>query len=173
MDMMGRIPDVILTLAFGFPPDLKMNKLLARETEKVVMKLKVPAFIERDIPVDLDIISMAGEKIEIYGRNIPAYLPCLKIMISFRDWWMKNDEGWQSVLLLVAPPYRKRCIRDLKRVMPDIIVLIEPFEFIDRGFWFSSSSSQWWTRSRWPWMFREVLISILPWKVYEWLSLRK
>lgn len=169
---------LILTMAFGackYPKICWTNRELAQETINSIIELKVAAFVERDVACEMKgarSVSMKTQGIvHAYGGNGREYLPGLRIIKAFKIWQESNHKEMEVILFITALPYESRCKRDLEIIFPGILIVTPSFD-VEKDFWFNKNSTQWWTRSKRAWKFREKLISLLPWKVYEWLSMR-
>ncbi len=169
MNRSEKIPDVVLVLAYGYPRLILSNIFLAAETEKILNQFSIPAFVERDIPLDRQLKGKFN--LEIYGEeNLDEYLSDLKIIRAFKKWLREKHPNAKNILLLTASPYQKRCILDLKREMPEMNILVDRFDDFPSDFWFSKQSTQWWTSRESLWDVREGIILTarkIYWPLYE------
>lgn len=169
---------IILVFAFGlyqmYGTDCS-NKELSRKTLEVIGKnegARVFAqwLVAREMR-NLDMIKFRQLKnvVRIYGKK-KNFIPSLRMIKDFKKWQQNNNPEMAEIILVAAPPLRGRCLNELQKFFPNTKVSVETFgRTIEENFWFMERSEVWWTRSKWQWQLREKILSMLPWKVYEFL----
>lgn len=78
-----------------------------------------------------------------------------------------QKENINEVCIVAAKPHIWRVIRDAKKILIDINVYTMP---IDNIRWFQPDSTQIFTRHAWIWWPREIILRLLPFKFYCWLT---
>ena len=76
-----------------------------------------------------------------------------------------------TIYVVCAPPHAARCIRDVERAVKDAGLTVEvKMAFYEGTFtygdWFDPGSTQPHVRSAFRWWQREMILRLLPWKVY-------
>jgi len=170
---------VLLVIGFGFCPLFGgycfTNKKLSEKTFEVLEKNKESkAFIQWSVSYEMqnmDSIRFSGilNSVYIYEEK-KEYVPTLKIIKYFREWQKKSCPEMQRIILITAPPLWGRCLNEIQRYFPGVNVSVETFAgTIEEELWFMERSTLWWTRSKRQWKVREKMLSLLPWRVYEFL----
>lgn len=169
---------IILVFAFGFyqmyGSDCS-NKELSRKTYEVIGKNKrtkifVHWLVAREMR-NLDMIKFREleDSVHIYGKK-KEHIRSLRMIKDFKEWQRNNNPEMSEIILVAAPPLWGRCLNELKKFFPNVKISVETFKkTIEKNFWFMDRSEVWWTRSERKWKLREKIISLLPWKVYEFL----
>lgn len=76
-----------------------------------------------------------------------------------------------EIRVVAAKPHMWRCLRDIAKAMEEakinLPIIREDFERMSWFAWFHKSSTQPRTRSPWAWLQRDVLLWLMPWKMYK------
>ena len=73
-----------------------------------------------------------------------------------------------KVFIVTASPYAWRAVRDAKMVLKPYGISVVRADAEGKSFY--KDSSQPWTTSPWRWWPREVILRMLPWEIYVWLT---
>lgn len=152
-------PDVVV--AFAFSKEGKANWDIGCHAEYVAKKHEIPLFTQKDVSKHLKpssvVIFNAEEK--------EKYLSTLGIVNAFKK--MAETKNWRTVFVVAAPCHIERCCRDLKRVGFHIVTSDYFKVAYIFSFWYNSKDSQIWVRNPIIWWFREIILRLMPWKLYS------
>lgn len=129
------------------------------------MEDEIPVVSDRSIP-------FKDTKNILFIDSYPeVHSPTLELILHFI--YHLQEHGWDEVYVFSEPCYLRRCVRDLKKIlkMRGVKCKITPMiHDLDDRFWFDPASTQWWTRSRWLFLLREIPIRLLPFGLYRSFS---
>ncbi len=157
----------IVAFAFGLPPQIKANRMIALIVEQKAMELKIPIYTERNIPLQETEIQVA------YIRHKPGVaVETLRLAREAVLWAGRNQ--LTKLLVVAAKPHVKRSMRDLTHIIQKegISLELEEVQEIDSysyNEWFSPESVLPHARLPWLWRLREVFFKWLPMPLYEFL----
>ena len=141
------------------------------------------------------LLAVAGAK-EAKGAYVVVTQRDIPRIESVNSWYYVEDfkltSGWHSSLwvatsareicecrkfprtaiVVAVPMHLKRCSRDLKRNGFKVVKTVSP-KLTSSNNWYEKESLLPWTRSWWMWWPREIILRLLPWSVYKWLTLRE
>lgn len=173
--------DVIFAFSFGSPEDLISNHNIAKRAKKIFEDCFKTKFLisQKDIIFANPFkgcLKMDKNKIliniYILDINMKGYPNTLKLINEFAELAKKNN--WKKVLVIAAPMHAKRCVKDLRKMGFNAYedkYLRKQYNF-SSIWWYNHNSTQTWTRSGLYWWSREIILRLLPWKIYEWITLR-
>ena len=151
--------DVVVAFAGGLPPELETNVKIAERASWLGYALNLPVFGEGALPKCHANIQLAPKE------KSPT---TIKFVERFAEEAKKR--GWKSTLVVATPYYDARAARDLRMFGFEAKVdkhlrhaLLRPY---------NKHSQQWRNRHAiifWP---REVLLRLLPWRIYKWAATR-
>ena len=84
----------------------------------------------------------------------------------------ERHEFSNRMIVVAAPMHIRRVARDLKKVGFEVVETVSP-KLKGEDSWYEKGSSLPWTRSWWRWWSREIILRLLPWSAYKWLTLRE
>lgn len=151
-------PDVIL--AFGFSREGEANQHIAISAKVCLRKYEIPIFTQNDVAQHLSDVRPI-----IVVEEGKRYLSTLGIVLAFIT--LAQKRGWKRVFVVAAPPHIWRCVRDLQKM--GFEVFDDRFYFqtaYQKSFWYNRKDSQPWVRGPLRWWLREIILRVLPWKVY-------
>ena len=145
---------VILALAFGVGQQI--NHPLKMKVEQLANIKNLPVYTQQDLAVSLKLNSGIVLFIACQAGD---YLSSLAIIEQFAQ--AAKVRGWKAVKLVAASQHLWRCARDLKKVLPEIYIDKIPVE-VDY-----LPDIQPWVTSPLRWWMRELIIRLLPWRLYK------
>lgn len=145
---------VILALAFGVGQAI--NYPLKREVEQLANIKNLPVYTQQDLGV---ILKLNSGIVLFMACQAGDYLSSLAIIEQFAQAAKVN--GWKTVKLVAASQHIWRCVRDLKEVLPEVYVDKIPVETA------YLPDIQPWVTSPLRWWMRELIIRLLPWRLYK------
>lgn len=147
---------VILALAFG--QGWTINLPLKWQVEKMVAQTQgSEIYTQHDLGVILNM------PVQILGiaQQRGKYMSTLAVIEQFAQ--MAKMLGYSHVKLIAAKQHMWRCYRDLKKVLPTVAIERVPVEVP------YTPDTQTWVSSPLRWWFREIILRLLPWKIYKLL----
>lgn len=170
--------DVIFAFAFGSPENLISNHNIAERAKEIYYDYSqnIPLMTQTDIafsPLLYDERKNYLKNLwllDFVGCHRNNHFSTLKLIKRFKEYAEINN--WKKVLVIAAPMHSKRCVRDLKKMGFDAYedkYLREKYSMASI-WWYHHKSTQFWTRSGLYWWPREIILRLLPWKIYEWIS---
>ncbi|MDP3935127.1 MAG: hypothetical protein Q8Q46_02855 [Candidatus Giovannonibacteria bacterium] len=103
------------------------------------------------------------------SEKIPGRSTTLKF-IKLRFVLEAKKNNWKNILVVAEPHHAKRCVRDLKKLgfnaEADDYFRIHGESLCDLD------SEQWWTRHLILLLPREIILRLLPWQIYKWITMR-
>ncbi|MBI5401494.1 hypothetical protein HZB05_01550 [Candidatus Wolfebacteria bacterium] len=150
-------PDVVV--AFAFSKEGNANKDLAIYARYIATEYGVPIFTQTDIskhlpPTVTVFTAEEGEK----------YLSTLGVSISFAE--VAKKKNWRKPFIIAAPCHSWRCQRDLKKIGFQVVSddYLRAYYF---KFWYAPKDRQIWVHNPCIWWFREIILRLMPWKLYS------
>lgn len=167
--------DVIFAFAFGSPADLISNCNIAERAKNIFEDSEEikPLLTQKDIVNAFPLFyKRRHRKIFIGDDHKTEYLSTLKLIKKFNK--LAEENNWKKVLVIAAPMHATRCVRDLRKMGFDAYEDKYLKEHYNMAliWWYHHNSAQFWTRSGLFWWSREIILRMLPWKIYEWISER-
>lgn len=145
---------VILAMAFGVGQQI--NYPLKREVEQLANLKGYPVYTQHDLAVSLKLNSGI---VLFMACQAGDYLSSLAIIEQFAQ--AAKVHGWKAVKLVAASQHLWRCARDLEKILPEVYVdkiSVETAYLPDIQPWVTSPL-RWW--------MRELIIRMLPWRLYK------
>ncbi|KKT29479.1 MAG: hypothetical protein UX43_C0001G0095 [Candidatus Giovannonibacteria bacterium GW2011_GWB1_46_20] len=150
--------DVVVPFPCGLPTELTSNIKIITRAVKRGSELNIPIFADGDLPAVSYQGCILSEKVS--GRSTTLKLIKLRLVPEAK----KNR--WKNILVVAESHHATRCVRDLKKL----------------GFcaeadnWQENlcdlASEAWWTRRLEFLLPREIILRLLPWRIYEWLAMK-
>lgn len=157
-------PDVVVAFAFGafLAKDIfqSPNYWMAEQAKTLALRYEIPIVTQGDVALFLE----DDKKIKVFNaqKDIKKYISSLKIAEEAKK--MAVEHGWKKVAVIATPQHHRRCMRDLKKVGFSCRYF---WNMTPAWGWYSSKSTQRWTRSPWLWWPREILLRLIPWWLYK------
>lgn len=144
---------VILALAFGVGQTI--NYPLKRQVERLANK-GYPVYTQHDLGVILEL--KLGVSL-LMAHQPGDHISSLAIIEQFAQAAKVNN--WKVVKLVAARQHLWRCARDLEKILPEVDIDKIPVE-VDY-----LPDIQSWVTSPLRWWMRELIIRLLPWRLYK------
>ncbi len=140
-------------IAFGCvaPDALLPNQLLYERAREFGKKYSLPVILQGEFTTQM---------------RIEGYVSTLRLLGVIRRVTQKNGVRWKRILIVASPDHTPRVLRDARlcgfwKAEADDYFVGREAEF------FSPLSNQWWTRSRWLFLPRELILRHMPWELYR------
>lgn len=166
---------VVLAFAFGAPSNLYYNTVICQRALYLANELNIALITQEDISANIVKVKLSREPLPslLVARHPQGhYLSALGVIVYGLERWCDEHHFPKSevdVYIVTAPLLIKRCVRDL--IKEGFEHIKTPFQNYPRTCWFDKNSTQPWTRSWWRWWLREIPLRLLPWWLYQKLSL--
>lgn len=155
-------------VAFGFGSRLtKSNGLIAEAAAEKAIELRAPVFTQTDVQIEIGIETKYFKQ---QPNRPPSTLQFVKAVV---EWAIAENIG--VICVVAAPPHRWRCVRDLRKIIRKSSAKIGVRVSKRTGNhkiaeWFCSNSEQLRTQFRILWWPRELILRIMPFWFYDFLT---
>ncbi len=157
-------PDVVVAFAFGafLAKDIfhSPNYWMAEQAKALALRYGIPIVTQWDIALFLE----DDKKIKVFNaqKNPEKSISTLEIAQTAAK--LAREHGWKKAIVIATPQHHRRCMRDLKKVGFSCRYF---WNMTPAWGWYSSKSTQFWTRSPWLWWLREIPLRLIPWRLYK------
>ncbi len=161
----------VVAFAFGSPETIRANSRIGNIASFWSRHYKIPLYTQLDVPLFSGFREWPKDRgvtfIDEKPGNPPPTLRIAKNAVK----WVKNL-GLTNIWIVAAPPYVRRCRRDLKYAFREAKIQIKVGIADDiwrypGGEWFCEDSTQSRTRSSKNWWPREIVLRLLPMFIYK------
>lgn len=155
---------VILALSFGKPDSAGGNKLTAEWAGRISQG-EIPIVSDASVPLyDPKLVYRIGP------RDLKEHASTLALVREFCELYIR--EYWEVVIIVCAPDYSDRVVRDLKKTLEEIgysaIILKAELSGEEKPSDWYRGSKQLWTRSRIIYRIYDfILLHMMPFWCYE------
>ena len=163
---------IIFALSFGKPDSISSNRAIASIAIKISLDLDIPIIADNSISLSSFLYNVSFIGPPAYEHestiNLAKIFACLP--------GMKKGK-WDKVIIVSAPDYMWRAIRDVKDALRESGVSCEVCDWrdyidnrlvCDRFYkWYDKNSTQLWTRIRLLFAIREIILKLMPFWLYK------
>ncbi len=153
--------DAVVAFSFGRPANIRPNQVIANEAVRLAQKYGAPIVTQRDVPLENRI---CVEFIDAIGEMNQSHVSTFKVVQRFAK--LAQEHDWKKVLVVAAPGYLWRCVRDLEK-LSFVVWVSDCMNKHPSNIWFCKNSTQWWTRNYFAFWMREICIRLTPWWLYK------
>ncbi len=150
----------VAAFAFGQPETLASNRVIQESARSVAVEHRAQIFAQSGVIPDVALVA----------RFEDPEAPTFQVARSAVLWAM----SWKidRLIAVCAPSHRRRVERDLwywvRQEKANILVMASAKpRLLDDSIWFCRRSTQWWTRTRRAWEWRERVLLLLPMWLYK------
>ncbi|MCG2699298.1 hypothetical protein L6251_02695 [Candidatus Parcubacteria bacterium] len=159
-------PDVVVVFAFGafLAKDIfhSPNYWMAEQAKTLALRYGIPIITQWDIAQFWE--DNKGIQLFNVQKDIKKHISILQISEEAKKLALKY--GWIKIAVIATPQHHRRCMRDLKKIGFSWRCWYFSNTTPAWG-WYSSKSTQFWTRSPWRWWLREIPLRLMPWWLYK------
>ena len=161
---------VVVAFAFGEPATIEVNRRIADWAIDASRGGLDPIVTQRDI---CDVLERCSGGLYLVGNDHKGPPPTLRIARKAAE--VAKEVGATRMLICCAEPHAVRCFRDVEAALDEVgSKAVVKIAFYDGDYvredWYTADSTQPRVRSAWSWWSREIVLRLLPFRLYGWVA---